>query len=271
MYNQVSTQAHKLVELANVYHNKSNTKVIAITSGKGGVGKSTMSANIAYLLSQMGKKVAIIDADIGLANLQVILNVRPEYTLYDYIDRKVTLEKVLIKTSYKNIDLCAGKSGFKYASNKSSYVYSQIVKDIVALDKYDIVLIDTGAGINEYVQEFLAISDEIIGVTTPDPSSITDVYALMKLIALSKKKLLLLFNETANFSMGETITKSLKELALKNSLPKDFMVKYLGNVISDKNIASCSRMKQLFSKEYSYQASSVCLNEIVIKLIKEIV
>jgi flagellar biosynthesis protein FlhG len=270
MFNNISTQAHALVELTQNHKKKSSTKVIAITSGKGGVGKSTISVNMAYLLAQMGKKVIIVDADIGLANLQILLNIKPKNTLYDYIDRKVVLKDVLLKTNYKNVDLCAGKSGFKYASNKSSYVYSQIIKDIVVLDIYDIVLVDTGAGINEYVQEFLVLADEIIGITTTNPSSITDLYAVMKLIALSKKKLYLIFNETQSFKAGETITKSLRELAIKNSLPKDFMVKYLGNVISDKNISLCSRAKTLFTKEYSYEGSSICLNEIVIKMLKEI-
>lgn len=269
MYNQISSQAHELVKLAQVASTKTKTKIIALTSGKGGVGKTTLSANLAYFLASKGFKIAIIDADIGLANLQIHFDIKPEFSFYDYIDKKVKLKDVLLKTKHKNVHLCAGKSGYKYANAQSSFVYTQIARDIAALGEYDYILIDTGAGINEYVQEFLAISDDVIAITTTDPSAITDLYALIKLMSLKKKRLYLIFNETKNYNIGETITQSLKKLALKNRLPKDFMVKYLGNVVKDENIVVCTRKRSLFLESLKGSESVKSFSTICEKLIKE--
>ena len=206
MFNSISTQAIELVHLANGHKNStlntSKTKVVAITSGKGGVGKSTLSANIAYLLSLYGKKVVVLDADIGLANMQILFNLKPTVSFYEYIEKGFPLEDVILDTEYKNVSLCAGKSGYQYGQNKPSFVYSRIIKEIVALDKYDIVLVDTGAGLNEYVQEFLDVADKIVAITTTDPSALTDVYALIKMISGSKNELHLLFNQTPNYKIG---------------------------------------------------------------------
>jgi flagellar biosynthesis protein FlhG len=273
MFHSISTQAHGLLSLTNerVQEKKtSKTKVIAITSGKGGVGKSTLTANIAYLLSLFGKKILVFDADIGLANMQILFNLKPNLTFYDYVEKKATLNDVILTTHYKNISLCAGKSGYQYGQTSSSFVYSRIIKDLVEMNTYDAILVDTGAGLNQYVQEFLDISDDIIAITTTDPSALTDVYALIKMLSMSKKKLFLLFNQTSSYKVGETITKSLKDLAIKNKLNKHFMVEYIGNVSVDLNIATTGRLRKLFVKEFEGNVSSLDLNHIVNSLVKEI-
>ena len=270
MFDKISTQANKLVSLTNKIHSNSKTKVIVVTSGKGGVGKSTLTSNIAYLLSQKKKKVAVLDADIGLANLQVIFNIKPRKTLFDYLDGECNLEEIQLTTSYHNITLIAGKSGYQYSNIKNSMHFSRLVEDIVSLNKYDILIIDTGAGLNEQVQEFLDITDNILAITTTDPSALTDVYALMKMVSLKKSKLMLCFNFTAKYEIGATITKSLKNLALKNKLNRKFMVQYMGNISQMNSISTTGRLRKLFAKELKQDVASLELDVIVEDLLKSL-
>lgn len=275
MLDTISTQAHKLVALAQQNHKKESlqnkkSQLITITSGKGGVGKSTFSANIAYLLTQNSSKVCIVDADIGLANMQVLLGVKPKNTLYDYIENRTQLENVFTKTQYENLDLVAGKSGIEYSNHSNSYIYTRLVQDILAKASYDYVIVDTGAGLNDYVKEFLSISDNIVALTTTDPSALTDMYALMKLLSIDKNNLMLCFNHTKKFQIGQTICESLVNLGKKNRLNPNFMVKYIGNVETCGNISTTGRLRKLFTKEFEKEKSSLQLRQVVQNIIDNI-
>ena len=256
MFSQISAQASRLVSLTKRSQKGSKTKVVAISSGKGGVGKSTLTANMAYLLSNKGFKVAVLDADIGLANLQVLFDIKPTQTFFDYLEGDATLENILLKTQYPNVTLIAGKSGYEFASLNNCIVFSRVVEDIVSLNRFDILLVDTGAGINEHVQDFLEVTDNIVAVTTTDPSALTDVYALIKMISEKKEKLMLCFNSTLKYETGEAITKSIVNLAIKNKLNRNFMVKYVGNIEESKSISSTGRLRKLFVKEFSGEIAS---------------
>ncbi|MGP2657139.1 P-loop NTPase [Malaciobacter sp. WC5094] len=272
LFDAISSQASKLVNLTNKARGNyaSKTKLVTVTSGKGGVGKSTFTANMAFLLSKRGFKVAVIDADIGLANMQVLLNIKPKVTLFDYIDGMRSLDEVILKTQYEDLFLVAGKSGYQYSNHSNSFVFSRIVEDVIALNKFDIVLVDTGAGLNDYVKEFLSISDNILAITTTDPSALTDVYSLIKMLSNDKSKLMLCFNHTNSYQIGKTIVNSLVNLAKKNRLSKDFMVKYVGNVSTSANISTTGRLRKLFTKEFIQDDSTKQLQVIIDYLLENI-
>jgi flagellar biosynthesis protein FlhG len=246
------------------------TKLLTITSGKGGVGKSTFTANIGYSLAQRGYKVAIIDADIGLANMQVLLNVKPQFTIFDFIDAKANLNQVILPTPYYNLWLLAGKSGYKYSNHSNSFVLSRVVEKTLQLNEFDFVLIDTGAGLNDYVKEFLKISTNILAITTTDPSALTDVYALMKMLSKDKDSLMLCFNHTKTYKIGQTIANSLDNLAQKNRLNKNFMLKYIGNVSSSSTVSTTGRLRKLFCNEFENETVTHELNLITDALLKNI-
>jgi len=271
LFNSISTQAAKLVNLTKRSEQKSSkTKLVTITSGKGGVGKSTFTANTAHILSKRGYKVAVLDADIGLANMQVLFDMKPKVTLFDYLDGRVKLKETLLATPYENITLIAGKSGFQYANHSNSFVYARIVQDLINLNEFDILLVDTGAGLNDYVKEFLKISSHILALTTTDPSALTDVYALMKMLSKDKNQLMLCFNHTKTYKIGARITTSLETLAKNNRLNRDFMVTYIGNVSSSHNISTTGRLRKLFSNEFPGENVTKELEVVVDALLKTV-
>ncbi|MCT7591026.1 P-loop NTPase [Aliarcobacter butzleri] len=267
------SQASKLIDItSNIKKNiqNSRTKLLTITSGKGGVGKSTFTANIAFLLAQKGLKIAVLDADIGLANMQVLFDIKPQYTLFEYINGQKNLSEVILQTKYKNISLIAGKSGYQYASGTNSFVFTRLVNDIISLNQFDILIVDTGAGLNDYVKEFLSISENILAITTTDPSALTDVYSLLKMLAIDKDGLMLCFNHTKSYHAGETITNSLVNLAKKNRLKEDFMIKYLGSITSSENISITGRLRKLFVSEFPMGEITVQMQRIVEKILTNI-
>ena len=264
------SQASKLIDItSNIKKNiqNSRTKLLTITSGKGGVGKSTFSANIAFLFAQKDLKIAVLDADIGLANMQVLFDIKPQYTLFEYINGQKNLSEVILQTKYKNISLIAGKSGYQYASGTNSFVFTRLVNDIISLNQFDILIVDTGAGLNDYVKEFLSISENILAITTTDPSALTDVYSLLKMLAIDKDGLMLCFNHTKSYHAGETITNSLVNLAKKNRLKEDFMIKYLGSITSSENISITGRLRKLFVSEFPMGEITIQMQRIVEKIL----
>jgi flagellar biosynthesis protein FlhG len=195
---------------------------------------------------------------------------KPDKTFFDFVDGNFSLKEVLLKTKYKNITLCAGKSGHEYIKGVNSYVLSRVVSKIVELNRYDFILVDTSAGIGHFVQEFLSISDEIIALTSTDPSAITDVYALIKMLSENRKKLLICFNYTKKYEIGEKITNSIKNLAKKNGLNKKIMVKYIGSISDTQNVIQLSRKRELIVDKLKDDIASKNLKIVVDNLLDEL-
>ncbi len=157
-------------------------RVVAITSGKGGVGKSNVAVNLAIRLSKMGRKVVLMDADLGTANIDVLCNVVPKYTLAHVVTGRCELNDVMIDMP-GGFRLIPGASGLAKMASLSEFERENLVKQVQQLESdVDVVLIDTGAGVSPNVLSFCLGADQILLVATPEPTSITDAYAVAKAI-----------------------------------------------------------------------------------------
>ena len=165
---------------ASLQRTRPLARVITVTSGKGGVGKSNTSINLAIQLKKMGQRVIILDADFGLANIEIMFGAIPKHNLSDLIYQGKNIKEI-ITWGPGNVGFISGGSGIAGLSNLSREYLSSIVQNLEELDTIaDIIIIDTGAGISDAVLEFLVASGEILLVTTPEPTSITDSYSLLK-------------------------------------------------------------------------------------------
>ena len=159
---------------------KKLARVITVTSGKGGVGKSNLSVNLGIQMSRLGKRVIILDADFGLANVEVMLGIRPRYSLADLMFKGKELQEIITKGP-ENIGFISGGSGIHELINITRSQILFLTQKLYELDQMaDVIIIDTGAGISDSVLEFVTASSEVLLIVTPEPTSITDAYALLK-------------------------------------------------------------------------------------------
>lgn len=210
-----------LMKKKQAHSNRSSSKVITVTSGKGGVGKSNVSVNLAVNFKKMGKRVVIFDADFGLANIEVIFGIIPRYNLFDLIYNGMSVEEVLTSGPL-GIEFISGGSGVQELINMTKDQISFLNEKLLELDHLaDIIIIDTGAGISDSVLEFIVSSSEVILVTTPEPTSITDAYAVLKALKNRKRadykstEINLLVNRVSSESEGLDIFDKLNKVANK--------------------------------------------------------
>ncbi|GAA0121383.1 MAG: MinD/ParA family protein [Clostridium argentinense] len=163
------------------------TRILTITSGKGGVGKSNIVVNLGITLQKMGKKVLIFDADVGMGNDDVLIGCFPKYNIFDVIFNNKNIEDVIIEGPL-GIKLLPGGSGLSRVDDLTEIQRKSFLNKLENIEGFDYILMDTGAGINRSVLGFIACSDEFIVVTTPEPTSLTDAYSLIKAVSHFKIK-----------------------------------------------------------------------------------
>lgn len=234
-------QAEKLREMVSMQKEpKNGARVITVTSGKGGVGKSNISVNLAISLSRLGKKVIILDADFGLANVEVMLGIRPVYNLADliYHDKKLT---DIITEGPEQVGFIPGGSGIQELANLSKEQVISLIENLSELDNLaDIIIVDTGAGISNSVLEFVSASAEVLLVATPEPTSITDAYALLKTLnrkaefTMKEKAIKMIANRIDNMDEGREIYNKLNVVVQKFL---DIKLDYLGGILQDANVS----------------------------------
>jgi len=246
----IGHQAEKLEELvaSNTKKKSKKTRFIAITSGKGGVGKSTISSNLAYVLSQSGLNVGIFDADIGLANLDVMFNVKIKKNILHVLKGEATVSDILIPVT-RNLILIPGESGDEILKYADAALFERFMEEAQVLDKLDIMIIDTGAGIGEHIQMFLNAADDVIVVTVPDPAAITDAYATIKTVATLRNDIGLIMNQVKNEKEAEAVFDKIRKVALAN-IGEDLDLQLMGKINSDIKVSSCVKRRALFSVSY---------------------
>ncbi|GAB6098878.1 MinD/ParA family protein [Halanaerocella petrolearia] len=248
------------------HRNENSALIYAVTSGKGGVGKSNFVANLALTLQQEGKKVIVFDADLGLANLDVILGVTPNYNLNHVISGQKSLEEVIVKGS-GDLPLIPGGSGIEDLANLSKYQIDNLINHWQEIEKnYDIILIDTGAGLSNNVLNFVLAADEVIVVTTPEPTSVTDAYGVIKVINNHDKRarIKLVVNQVTNRSEGEQIGNKLTNTAYDFL---DLEVEFLGELPTDKAVVKAVKKRNPFLLEFPRSKVAQSIKEIGLKLL----
>jgi flagellar biosynthesis protein FlhG len=215
-------------------------RVITVTSGKGGVGKSNTSINLAIQFRKMGKRVIILDADFGLANIEIMFGAVPKHNLCDLIYQGKNIREI-ITWGPMEVGFISGGSGIAGMSNLSRDYLNYIIQNLVELDSIaDIIIVDTGAGISDAVLEFLVASGEILLVTTPEPTSITDSYSLLKALYRHPRfneketKVKMLANRVEKEGDGEVLFNKLNTVVSRYlKIP----MTYLGSVPQDAMLA----------------------------------
>jgi flagellar biosynthesis protein FlhG len=239
------------------------TRIITITSGKGGVGKTNMSVNMALAYARLGKKVVVMDADLGLANVNVMLNMVPKFNLYHVIRKQKTMKEILLETEY-GISIVAGASGFSKIANLSETERQNFINELDTLSNADIIIIDTSAGVSSNVLDFIAAADDAVIITTPEPTAITDAYGIIKIIA----------TEIDNLNMGlrlvvnrvKSVAEAKKVADRMTSIAGQFLnlkVEYLGFIYDDPAVSHAVLRQRPFMVVDPKCRASLCVQHIV--------
>ncbi len=249
-----------------------NTKVITITSGKGGVGKSNTAVNLAVCFSRMGKKVIILDADFGLANVEVMFGTVPSHNLSDVIFKGMSIRDI-ITTGPMGIGFISGGSGVVGLNNLNREQIAFLVHNLSLLnDLCDILIIDTGAGVSDQVMEFVLASPEVVLISTPEPSSLTDSYSLMKAMYKSPKYLEggtnvhLVANKVGSDIEGRAVYDKML------SVVKKFLngnLDYLGHIPYDQSLEKAVRNQKVVSIEYPQSKAAKSYDALALRLLQK--
>lgn len=212
-----------------------NSRIIVVTSGKGGVGKTNIAVNLALALRQLEYRVALIDVDLGLANVDIVLGINPAYNLSHVFRGEKTLQDIIVEGPL-GLKLLAGGSGITELANLNGWRLDTFIKSLEELNReFDFVILDTGAGIHQNVLSFVLATSEVLMVTTPEPTAITDAYGLIKVIyhRNPRAQISLVVNMARNPGEAEAVAEKL------NSVLREYVrreVEYIGYLLYEQQV-----------------------------------
>lgn len=259
-------QAQGLRNLVNGKDSSSyKPRIITVTSGKGGVGKSNIVVNLSITLQKMGKRVLIFDADIGMGNDDVLMGFLPKFNIFDIIASDKKIEDVMVTGPY-GVKLLPGGTGFNKYEELTEEERDKFINQLTKIEDMDFIIMDTGAGINRTVLSFSACCDELIILTTPEPTSLTDAYSLLKAINHFKLKLnaKVIINKVLDEKDG------LMTFNKFNNVVTTFLkmdLEYLGKVNEDKKLMQAVRLQQPLVTLFPDCEASQDIKNIALKLI----
>ncbi|MGH4125728.1 MAG: MinD/ParA family protein [Clostridium sp.] len=259
-------QAQRLRQMAlkNLDSVDSKPRIITVTSGKGGVGKSNIVVNLSIALQKMGRKVMIFDADIGMGNDDIIMGCSCRYNVFDVISNGKEIEEVVVNGPF-GVKLLPGGSALMKVEDLTETQRNEFLSKLTALTGLDYIIMDTGAGVNKSVLGFIACCDDLVIVTTPEPTSLTDAYSLLKAVKhfniKNSAKVIVnrsLDNNEANITFNKFNNAVIKFLDMK--------LDYLGKIGEDKKIAYAVRAQQPVIVSYPSSEAARDINNIASKI-----
>ncbi len=260
-------QAQRLRQMAvkdgdNEIQNK--PRIITVTSGKGGVGKSNIVVNLSIALQKMGKKVMIFDADIGMGNDDIIMGCSSRYNVFDVIYSGKEIEEVVITGPF-GVKLLPGGSALTKVEDLTQSQRDIFLNKLTALTGLDYIIMDTGAGVNKSVLGFIACSEDLVIVTTPEPTSLTDAYSLLKAVKHFNIK------DSAKVIVNRSLDNNEANLTFNkfnNAVTKflDMKLEYLGKIGEDKKLAYAVRAQQPVIVSYPGSEAAKDINNIASKI-----
>ncbi len=236
-----------------------DARIITVTSGKGGVGKTNMTVNLSIALQSLGKRVSVIDADLGLANVDLALGMVSRYNLLHYIKQDMPAEQITM-TGPLGLQVISGGSGLLDLVNLNDNEIVKLVNLLSILNKSsDYIFVDTGAGLNKSVLSFIEATKEVILVVTPDPTSITDAYAVIKNVNPVDKDIKIIVNMADSMKESSDVFNKLQIVADKFLGAK---LTHLGSVPNDVNVRNGIRAQEPFYLKFPNTAASKNIREI---------